>query len=89
MYECPHCGEPRITLFQKLTVKPRQPTTCKACGGRVGVPGWSWGVMVAIAAVMVLGPSLIGPIWGWFVLWGVCLAAYIPIWLWWVPLVKR
>jgi uncharacterized protein (DUF983 family) len=34
--ECPHCGKPAVTRWQKAVIMFR-PTTCRACGGRVGV----------------------------------------------------
>ena len=41
MFECPHCHERSIGLVQKLSIGTANPTHCKQCGKRVGIPNQS------------------------------------------------
>lgn len=34
MYQCPHCQEPGISAWQKLTSVSFSPATCQVCNGR-------------------------------------------------------
>lgn len=45
---CPHCGNPTISILRKMCLGPAIPTTCKACGKKVGVP------YIAILAIIPL-----------------------------------
>jgi DNA-directed RNA polymerase subunit RPC12/RpoP len=46
MYKCPHCGKPGISVWSKLTIGLYNPTICKQCGNKVGLPNYSWFIMV-------------------------------------------
>lgn len=41
MFKCPHCGKPGISVWSKLTIGFHNPTICRVCGNKVGVPDTS------------------------------------------------
>lgn len=86
--KCPHCGELTISVFRKLCLGPAVPTTCKACGKKVGVP------YSAVLAVLPLLAAYIGAqsvessaLKALFFICGGLLMALI--YLKWVPLEQR
>ena len=88
MYQCPHCGQPAISVLRKTFLGPGVPVACQSCQKNVTVTYPAWlkaaapGAMVMIAALffdsdlLVYGLSMAG------------LALMIGLHLLWVPLVK-
>ena len=55
MYKCPHCGQPGILWLSKMFLGPIRPTTCCACGQKVGV---SWKSMFPVILIVVVLPAV-------------------------------
>ena len=56
MHTCPHCGGPGITTARKLILGPATRATCRACGRRVGVPGYAMlAVLPFLAGIVLFG----------------------------------
>ena len=46
MYKCPHCGMPGISVWRKLNIGLYNPTICKQCGNKVGIPYYVLFIMI-------------------------------------------
>ena len=56
MYTCPHCDKPGISRVKKLFLgPPAVPSSCKACGKRVGVSL----VSTVVEAIILIGVALL------------------------------
>ena len=51
MLQCPACGEPAMTVGQKLFLGPARSVACAHCGQRVSV---SWTAMLAMLPFVVM-----------------------------------
>lgn len=88
MYQCPHCGQPALSVLRKTFLGPGVPIACQACKKNITITYPAWlkaaapGAAVMLAALffdsdlLVYGLSLVG------------LALMIGLHLVWVPLVK-
>lgn len=55
MTTCPYCGTPAMTLWQKLTTRPRHGRRCTSCGKQVNLAvGW---MALAFLVPMMLGAT--------------------------------
>lgn len=88
MLTCPHCGDPGIPLWRKLSLGPAFPTTCRACGSRVGVPPSSMLALIP-ALTCVVASAFIPSLPLRMVLWWVGAALTAIVWMIWVPLERR
>ena len=55
MTTCPYCGSPAMTLWQKLTTRPRHGRPCTSCGKQVN-PAVGW-TALAVVVPMTLGAT--------------------------------
>jgi hypothetical protein len=89
MYECPHCGEPGISLIQRITLGPLGARVCRRCGQLVSVTwGRNFAVLLPSIGLLVVAMVLLQ---GWvkfvtiLLLGSLAAVAHTK----WVPLRKR
>lgn len=86
-FACPHCRRESITPLQKWSTGPLLPTTCKACGGKVGVPFTTLLWMTPFfASILLLEHS---PLWISLPAMGAAFLVSSLLMLRFTPLVKR
>jgi hypothetical protein len=89
MYKCPHCGKPGIPVWRKLLLGPMVPTTCKKCGGEVGVPYSSILIILPFMAAMALAIIYIDPVEIKVAIWAALTIIMIVVYLKFVPLIRK
>lgn len=55
MLECPHCSHQAMTTWAKAWLGPLRKRACDACGGLVGVPWRSLGMLLPLYTGLGLG----------------------------------
>lgn len=57
MYQCPHCGNPAITVLRKIFLGPGAPVACQSCNKsvRISFPHW---LKAALPGAVVMGAAL-------------------------------
>ena len=85
---CPHCGEPAISVNRKMWLGPAGRATCKACSKKVGVPYIAMLAVVPFVAA-IFGSALVEPfaLKAALLIGGFVVMAVIHVR--WVPLVPR
>jgi hypothetical protein len=53
---CPHCGNPGISILRKFFLGPAAPATCGSCRKRVGVPYTAVLAAIPFFAAMLATP---------------------------------
>jgi hypothetical protein len=57
MIPCPYCRKPAMTLWEKLTTRPRRPMSCRSCGKQISI---SQSAIFAILAPITVGAFIAG-----------------------------
>ena len=74
--------------MRKFCLGPARPTTCKACGKKVGVPYWS--VIAVLPFILsIVSAAFAEPILAKLGVVAVGFLAMSAIHMWWVPLQRR
>lgn len=89
MYKCPHCGKPGIPVWRKLFLGPLLPTTCKQCGGEVGVPYSSILYILPFMAAWVLTMNYIDSIEIKVAILAALTIIMVAVYLKFVPLIPK
>ena len=89
MYKCPHCGMQGISVWRKLNIGILNPTICKQCGNKVGIPGYA-GAFIAICTIALVSVAfLVDSIMLKIIVWVVLILIMGGIFLKYVPLVPK
>ena len=86
--DCPHCGNPGISVLRKLCLGPAVPATCKACGKKVGVPYTAMLAGIPFLAA-VFGSTLVEPFAVKAAMWLCGFVVMAVIHMRWIPLEPR